>query len=206
MTVEGYLQAVRDVERRIQKTEEHNQTTPTTADQPVGIPDTFDEHAKLMFDLQFLAYQADVTRVSALQIAREQSARTYREIGVAESHQRVASQQPAGKIALNNKINIYHLSLFARLVEKMKATRDGDGSLLDHTMFWYGSGFGDGSVHTPNNMNIALVGGGCGKLKGGRHLSYPMDTPTMNLGLSLLDIVGVELDHLGESTGRLTDL
>ena len=208
VTVEEYLQAVRDVERRIQKTEKHNEMSPApTATQPVGIPDKFDEHAKLMFDLQFLAYQTDVTRVVSLQVAREQSARTYPDIGVAESHHNVShhNNQPE-KIALNNKINIYHLSLFAGLLEKMRATRDGDGSLLDHTMFLYGSGFGDGSVHSPTNMNLVLVGGGCGQLKGGRHLSYKMDTPTMNLGLSLLDKVGVELDHMADSTGRLTDL
>ena len=205
--VDEYLQAVRDVERRIQKTEQHNERSPATAEQPVGIPDSFDEHAKLMFDMQFLAYQADVTRVVTFQIAREQSVRAYPEIGVAESHHGVShhSNQP-DKIALNNKINSYHLSLFGGLVEKMRATRDGDGTLLDHAMLLYGSGFGDGNVHMPNNMNLVLVGGGCGRLEGGRHLQYPLDTPMMNLGLSLLDKVGVELDHLADSTGRLKDL
>jgi hypothetical protein len=207
VAVDGYLQAVRDIERRIQKTEQRNAMSTTAAVQPVGIPDAFDEHAKLMFDMQFLAYQADVTRVVSFQIAREQSARAYPEIGVPESHHSVShhNNNPE-KIDFNNKINSYHLSLFGGLVDKMRATRDGDGSLLDHTMLLYGSGFGDGNSHTPNNMNIALLGGGCGQLKGGRHLQYPIDTPMMNLGLTLLDKVGVNLDRLADSTGRLSDL
>jgi hypothetical protein len=206
--IDGYLDAVRDVEKRIQRTETQSLNSPTKlATQPIGIPDDFEVHAKLMFDLQFLAYQADVTRVATFQIAREQSARTYPSIGVAESHHNVShhNNQP-DNIAKNTKINTYHMSLFAGLVEKMRATPDGDGTLLDHAMLLYGSGFGDGNVHMPRNMNVVMVGGGCGQLQGGRHLAAPMDTPMMNLGLSLLDKVGVHLDKLGDSTGRLADI
>lgn len=207
--IDGYLDAIRDVERRIQKAEAQSMTSApaTLAVQPIGIPDDFEVHAQLMFDLQFLAYQSDVTRVVTFQIAREQSARTYPSIGVAESHHNVShhNNQP-DNIAKNTKINAYHMSLFASLVEKMRATQDGDGTLLDHSMLLYGSGFGDGNVHMPRNMNVVMVGGGCGQLKGGRHLAAPVDTPMMNLGLALLDKVGVNLDKLGDSTGRLADI
>jgi hypothetical protein len=207
LMVTEYLEAVREVERRIQKVEQHNRNSPVSAVQPLGIPDAFDDHARLMLDLQFLSYQADITRVVAFQIAREQSVRTYPWIGVGESHHNVShhSLDPE-KIAMNTKINTYHMSLFAGFVEKMRNTPDGDGSLLDHSMLLYGCGFGDGSLHIPRNMPIVIMGSGCGQLKGGRHLDYPMDTPFMNLGLSLLDKVGVHLDKLGDSTGRLVGL
>jgi hypothetical protein len=203
-----YLDAVREVETRIQKAEQHNATAPVPAiERPLGIPMGDDEHAKLMFDLQFLAYQADVTRVVSFLVAREQSQRTYPYIGVPNGHHDMSHHQNnPEKMAQNSKINAYHVSLLARLVERMRATPDGDGSLLDHAMLLYGSGMGEGDIHSPHDLPTILVGGGCGTLRGGRYLTPPANTPLMNLGLSLLDKAGVELDAVGDSTGRLADL
>ena len=169
------------------------------------IPDSFAEHARLMFDLQLLAYQTDITRVVTFQIGRELSTRSYAELGVLESHHDVSHHQSDPlRMAKNTKINLFHMSLFAEFVEKLRATPDGDGTLLDHAMLLYGGGLGDGDRHLPHDLPLALVGGGCGQLRGGRHLVCETDTPLMNLGLSLLDKVGVELDSVGDSTGRLT--
>ncbi len=206
-TVDEYLTAVRDVEDRIQRAEKQTGTSAAVPEQPVGIPDSFDDHAKLMFDLNFLAYQADVTRVSAFQISRELSGRAYPWIGVPDGHHTVSHHQlDPEKITKETKINAYHMSLFARLVEKMKNTPDGDGSLLDHSILMYGTGMGDSDHHTPVNIPVVLVGGGCGKLAGGRHLVYPDPTPLSNLGLTILDKVGVEVKPFADSTGRLADL
>ena len=208
LTMNEYLEAVRDVEARIQKTEQQGSASPLpVVGQPLGIPESYDEFAKLMFDLMFLAYQADVTRVVSFQIGRERSGQTYPWLGVPEAHHDVSHHgNNPEKMAKHAKLNQYHMTMFARLVEKMRATPDGDGSLLDHSMFLYGSGLGDGNEHSPHRLPLVLVGGGCGELKGGRHLVAPLDTPMMNLGLSLLDKVGVELERLGDSTGRLVGL
>ncbi len=206
--VDEYLTSVRDVEQRIVRAEK--QTAASEApigETPVGIPDSFDEHAKLMYDLNLLAYRADVTRVTAFQISRELSGRAYPWIGVPDGHHTVSHHQlDPEKIGKATKINAYHMSLFARLVEKMRDTPDGDGSLLDHTILMYGTGMGDSDHHTPVNLPVVLAGGGCGQLRGGRHLQYPMDTPMTNLGLTLLSKVGVHVDGIADSTGRLTDL
>ena len=170
-------------------------------------PDSFAEHARLMFDLQLLAYQADITRVITFQIGRELSTRSYAELGVLESHHDISHHQSdPERMAKNTKINQFHMGLFAEFVQKLRATPDGDGSLLDHSMLLYGGGLGDGHRHLPHDLPLVLVGGGCGQLSGGRHLVVETDTPMMNLGLTLLDKVGVELDGIGDSTGRLTDL
>lgn len=206
--VDEYVGSVRDVERRLQKLERHAKTSvDPTGERPDGIPDSFEEHARLMFELQFLAYQADITRVIAFQISREASARAYPNIGIEDSHHEISHHggNPE-KIAKHTKINTYHMSLFAEFVGRMAAAPDGDGSLLDHSMLLYGSGLGDGHLHSPHNLPVVLVGGGSGSLRGGRHLKAKIDTPMMNLGLSLLDKVGVELDSVGDSTGRLADL
>jgi hypothetical protein len=207
-TVDEYLGAVRDVEQRLQKTA--SRTDPSSQpsiEAPLGIPDSFDEHAKLLLDLQLLAFQADITRVVTFQIARELSTRSYPEVGVPEAHHDIShyANNPE-KMAKNTKINTYHVGLFAHLVEKMKATPDGDGSLLDHSMMLYGSGMGDGNLHRHHDLPLVVVGGGCGQLQGGRHLRFANDTPMMNLGLSLLDKIGVELESVGDSTGRLTGI
>ncbi len=205
-TVNDYLEAVRDVERRIQKAEQETVSLPE-ATRPVGIPDSHDDHAKLMFDLMFLAFQADITRVVTFQLSREQSALTYPFIGVNQPHH-VCSHHEGDpeKIAGYTKIKTYYATLLARLAEKMRATPDGDGSLLDHSMLFFGATLGDGSLHSLHDLPAVLVGGGCGQLQGGRYLKSPLDTPFMNLGLSLLDKVGVELKSIGDSTGRIVDL
>ena len=160
-----------------------------------------------MHDLLVLAFQADVTRVSCMQMARELSGRTYPGIGVPEGHHTVSHHQlDQHNIAQYTKINTYHMSLFARLLEKMKNTPDGDGSLLDHSILLWGAGMGDGDHHTPYNLPITLAGGGCGTLKGGRHLKYAMHTPFMNLGVSLLDKIDHNVGEISDSTGRLADL
>ena len=206
--VDEYLNAVREIERRIQRAEENSATTPLpTADQPAGVPDAYDEHVEILFEMLALAYQADVTRVSCFQMARELSGRTYPEIGVPEAHHSVSHHQlNPHNIEQYTKINTHHVSLFSKLIERMHNTPDGDGTLLDHTIMLYGTGMGDGDHHTPYNLPVILVGGGCGTLAGGRHMKYEMDTPFMNLGLTLLDKVGVHLDGIADSTGRLTDL
>ncbi len=207
-TVDDYLSAVRDVEQRIQRAERG--TDPSRVPDmaaPVGVPDSWDEHAKLMFDLMLLAYQADVTRVVAFQISRELNGRAYPWIGVPDGHHSVSHHQlDPEKITKATKINAYHMSLFARLLERMRDTPDGDGSLLDHSLLMYGTGMGDSDHHTPVNIPTVLAGGACGQLEGGRHVQYAIDTPMMNLGLTVLDKVGVPMQRVGDSTGRLSNL
>lgn len=206
--VTEYVEAVRDVERRLEKTIERADASPVPPiETPVGIPDSFEEHARLLLDLQFLAFQADLTRVVTFQIARELSVRTYPEIGVSDAHHDIShhSNDPA-RMARHARINTYHVQLFSHLVDKMRATPDGDGTLLDQAILLYGSGMGDGNMHRHHDLPIVLVGGGCGRLQGGRHVKAVMDTPMMNLGLSLLDKLGIGLDRIGDSTGRLTGL
>ena len=185
-----------------------NAATPLPSlDQPTGVPDGYGEHLTLLYDLLALAYQADATRVSCTQIAREQSGRTYPDIGVPEGHHTISHHQmDAHNVAQYTKVNVYHLSLFARFVEKLRATPDGDGTLLDHAMLLYGCGMGDGDHHTPFDLPVALVGGGAGRLAGNRHLKYPLHTPFMNLGLSLLEKLDVHVDRIADSTGRLAGL
>src|SRR5262249_5764037 len=154
--------------------------------------------------LMYLAYRADVTRVVSYQLSRPQTNRTYPEIGIAKAHHDVSHHQNnPEKLAQHAKINTYHVQLFSRLVEKMRTTPDGDGTLLDHVMMLYGGGMGDADLHSPLDLCLALVGGGCGQLKGGRHLKYPVETPMANLLISMLHKVGVEQDKIGDSTGPL---
>lgn len=206
--VDDYLDSVREVEQRIQRAERANAVTPLPSlEQPSGVPDTYDEHLKLLYDLLVLAYQADVTRVSCTQIAREQSGRTYPDIGVPEGHHTISHHQmDTHNVEQYTKVNVYHLSLFARFAEKLRATPDGDGTLLDHSILLYGCGMGDGDHHTPFNLPTTLVGGGGGRLAGNRHLHYPLHTPFMNLGLSLLQKVDVQVGRIADSTGPLADL
>jgi len=207
-TVDEYLNAVREIERRIQRTEDNNASAPLpTVAQPAGVPEQYDEHVEMLFEMLALAYQADVTRVSCFQMARELSGRTYPDIGVPEAHHSVSHHQlNPHNIEQYTKINTHHVSLFAKLIERMHNTPDGDGTLLDHSIMMYGTGMGDGDHHTPYNLPVILAGGGCGQLVGGRHMKYPINTPFMNLGVTLLDKVGVYVDQISDSTGRLTDL
>ena len=208
LAVDEYLTAVRDVEQRIQRAENRTDaSTVAVPEEPVGVPDSFDDHAKLMLDLTLLSYQADVSRVVAFQFSRELSGRAYPWIGVPDGHHGVSHHQmDPEKIAKATKINAYHVSLFARLLDKMRNTPDGDGTLLDHSIMMYGTGMGDSDHHTPVNMPTILAGGGCGTLEGGRHLQYAENTPMMNLGVTLLNKVGVKVDRIADSTGQLADL
>ena len=206
--MEEYLDAVREIERRIQRTVQNKASGPLpTAQQPAGVPDTYEEHVDTLFEMLVLAYQADITRVSCFQMARELSGRTYPHIGVPEGHHTVSHHQlNPHNIEQYTKINIHQVSLFSKLIDRMHNTPDGDGSLLDHSIMMYGTGMGDGDHHTPYNLPVILVGGGSGKMKGGRHIKYAMHTPFMNLGLTILDKVGVQVDSISDSTGLLTNL
>ena len=206
--MEEYLNAVREIERRIQRTVQNNASGPLpTAQQPAGVPDTYEEHVDTLFEMLVLAYQADITRVSCFQMARELSGRTYPNIGVPEGHHTVSHHQlNPHNIEQYTKINIHQVSLFSKLIDRMHNTPDGDGSLLDHSIMMYGTGMGDGDHHTPYDLPVILVGGGSGQMKGGQHIRYAMHTPFMNLGLTLLDKVGVKVDSISDSTGLLTNL
>jgi hypothetical protein len=201
----SYLDSVREVERRIQRAEQQAAESPLPALQrPTSVPADWEEHVKLMCDLQVLALQSDMTRVITFQLAREGSTRTYPQIGVPEPHHPVShhTNDPV-KLAKLAKINAYHVSLFAYLLDKLQATPDGDGTLLDHTTYLLGSGMGNPDIHDHRNLPIVLARGGIGGVKGGHHLKYPDQTPLANLHLTLLDSMGVHLERFVDSTGRM---
>jgi hypothetical protein len=201
-----YLDAIRDVERRIQRAEEQNDRELPVVDHPAGVPASFDDHLKLMCDLQVLAYQADLTRVITFMLGREFSGVTYPQIGVPDAHHPITHHQhEPEKVAKVARINAYHVTKFSYLLERMQATPDGDGTLLDHAMLIYGTGMGDCNAHDPRSIPLLLAGGGAGQLRGGRHIRYPKETPLANLHLTLLNKLGVNLDRIGDSTGRLDD-
>ena len=206
--VDQYLETVREVERRIQKAETSAADAPLPdLDRPPGVPASYADHARLMFDLQVLALQGDVTRVITFQLARETSNRTYPEIGVRDPHHPLTHHgNDPDKVARMAKINAFHVSLFAYFVEKMKATPEGDGSLLDHVLYLYGSGMGDPNVHDHVNLPIIVAGGAAGRLKGGRHIKYGEPAPLANLHLTLLEKVGVRMDAFADSTGKVDEL
>jgi hypothetical protein len=206
--VSGYLESVREVERRIQRAEaDAKQDRLPDLDRPVGVPASYAEHVRLMFDLQVLAMQGDVTRVTTFQLARETSNRTYPEIGVSDAHHPLThhGNDPA-KIARMAKINQFHVSLFAYFLERLKATREGEGTLLDHSLLLYGSGMGNPNVHDHTNLPIIVAGGAAGRMKGGRHIRYDQPAPLANLHLTLLDKVGVRVDRFADSSGKIDDL
>jgi hypothetical protein len=206
--VDQYLEAVRDVERRIQKAERDVKDNPLPdLDRPKGVPAAYADHARLMFDLQLLALQGDVTRVVTFQLARETSNRAYPEIGVPDPHHPLShhGNDPA-KVAKIAKINRFHVSLFAEFLAKLKATKEGTGTLLDHSLFLYGSGMGNPNVHDHINLPIVVAGGAAGGMKGGRHLRFDKPTPLANLHLTLLDKAGVRLDKFADSSGKIDGL
>ena len=203
-TIDQYLEAVRDVERRLQKADEQREAPLPLVEQPAGIPTRYDDHARLMFDLQVLAYQSDLTRVITFMMAREESSLTYPEIGVPDAHHPISHHQyDKTKIDTLSKINTYHVKLFADYVQKLRSTPDGDGTLLDHVMLLYGAGISDSNVHKHDNLPILLVGGGSGTLKGGRHIRYHKDPPVADLLVTMMDKLGVPVDHIGNSDGPL---
>jgi hypothetical protein len=206
--VDQYLESVRDVEREIQRAEKAaDENTMPDVERPVGVPAAFADHAKLMFALQILAFQADITRVIAFQLTREQNNRTYPEIGVPDPHHPTSHHGgDPEKLAKIAKINTFHVSLFSNFLQRMKATPDGAGSLLDHSVYLYGSGIGNSSIHDHENLPILVAGGAASGLRGGRHIRYQKGTNLANLHLTLLDRVGVHLDSFMDSTGEIEDL
>jgi hypothetical protein len=207
-TVNEYLDNVREIERRIQRAgSEQEGAALELPEDPVGIPFSYEEHVKLMYDLLALAYRANVTRVFTFMVAREVSNRTYPQIGVPDGHHATSHHQNRPeKIEKLVKIQSYHIGLFARFLESLRATQDGDGSLLDHSVILYGSNMSNSNLHNHFPLPTLVAGGGAGGLKGGRHLKYEDHTPMSNLLLTLLDKSGVPLDSLGDSTGKMAEL
>ncbi len=206
--VEGYLDSIREVERQIQSAESSSQDNPLPdLDRPTGVPAAYGDHARLMFDLQVLALQGDITRVITFQLARETSNRTYPELGVPDSHHPLSHHgNDPEKIERMSRINRFHVALFAEFLEKLQAVPDGDGTLLDHSVYLYGSGMGNPSTHDHDNLPILVAGGGACGLKGGRHISFETGTPLANLHMTLLERVGIHLDSFGDSNGRIDNL
>ena len=203
-TVTEYLDAVREVERRIQRIEAQDGSELPTLERPAGVPDRFDEHVKLMYELQWLAFRSDMTRVVTFMLGRELNFRTYPEIGITEGHHGLSHHQDnPTQLAKYARLNTYQTELFAWFLEKLQSTPEGDGTLLDHSMFLYGASLSNPNLHAHYDLPIAVVGGGAGQLRGGRHLVYRAETPMTNLLLSLLDKAGVPAEKLGDSTGRL---
>jgi Protein of unknown function (DUF1552) len=199
-----YLDSVREIERRIQNAESQSARSVELPERPIDIPESFDEHAKLMFDLQALAYQADVTRVFTMVMGRELSARTFPNIGVPEQHHAVSHHRnDPDLIAKKAKIDNYHIQLLSYFLQRLQNTPDGDGSLLDHSLILYGGGMGNGNLHEHTDLPTLLAGKLCGRLKTGQHHTYPDNTPMSNLLVTILDKAGVQTEKLGDSTGHL---
>lgn len=206
--LDQYLDSVRQIEREIERAEKAvaDNKTPDM-DRPIGVPAAFADHAKLMFDLQVLAFQANITRVVTFQLTREESNRTYPEIGVADPHHPTSHHGgDPEKLAKLAKINTFHMGLFSDFLQKLKATPDGDGSLLDHTVYVYGSGMGNSSLHDHEKLPMLVAGGAASGLKGNRHIRYEKGMNLSNLHLTLLDRVGIHQDAFGDSTGEIQEL
>ena len=206
--VDDYFQSIREVERRIQHAEANVADNPLPdLDRPVGVPTAYADHARMMFDLQLLAFQGDITRVVSFQLAREASTRTYPEIGVSDPHHPISHHgNDPEKLKKIAKINQFHVSLFAEFLAKMAATPEGNGSILDHSLYMYGSGMGDPDAHDHTDLPILVAGGAAGNMVGGRHVRYQKQTPLANLHLTLLNKVGVEIDSFADSNGNANEL
>jgi len=206
--LDQYLDAIRDIERRIQKAEQQNATLKMPVmERPGGIPEEFEEHAKLMTDLMVLASQADMTRVVSFMFAREGSNRPYRNIGISDGHHSITHHMnDPEKISRVAQINLLHVKTFGYMLQKLAATPDGEGSLLDHCQILYGSSISDGNAHTHHDLPLLVAGGAAGQIKGGRHIRYPKETPMTNLLLTMLDNAGVRAEKLGDSTGEVPTL
>ena len=202
--VEQYTEAVRDIERRIQKAEQQRDVELPTLDEPQGVPPVFEDHLALMLDLQVLAFQSDLTRVITFMIGKEQSARPYPQIGVPEAHHPLSHHNDVPEIIAHlSKINRYHTELFSKHLARLRATPDGDGSLLDHMTIMYGSGISNSTRHSGTNLPLMLVGGGAGRLDGGRHVKYTDKPSIANLLVTLMDKLDVPVEKIGGSTGKL---
>lgn len=205
--VAQYLDTIREVERRIQRAEANAREQPRDLERPVGVPSSYADHARLMFDLQVLAFQADVTRVITFQLARETSNRTYPEIGVPDPHHPLSHHgNDPRKVEKIARINRFHVSLFAEFLAKLRDTREGNGTLLDHSLLLYGSGMGNPNVHDHDDLPILVAGGAAGRMRGGRHIRFERPTPLANLHLTLLDKVGVRIDSFADSRGKVDEL
>jgi hypothetical protein len=200
-----YLDSVREIEQRVQNVEARGIQSIELPDRPTDIPAGFEEHIKLMYDLQALAFRADITRVFTMMVCRELSPRTYPQIGVPDQHHPCSHHRNDPELIVKKaKIDTYHVRLLAYFLEKLQATPDGDGSLLDQSMILYGGGMGDGNLHRHSDLPCLTAGKLGGKIKTGRHLAYPLDTPMSNLLLTVLDGVGVRLPKFGDSAGPLS--
>jgi hypothetical protein len=206
--VAEYLDTVREIERRIVLAEKQNATSGMVVpDTPAGIPDDHETHTKLMFDLMAIAFQADISRISTFMMAREVSYRTFPMLGISEAfHPASHHQNNATRLEQLTKINTYHVGLFAYMLDKLRSTKDGDGTLLDNTLMLYGSGMSNSNVHNHSPLPIVLAGGAAGRMRGGRHLKYPEETPMANLLLSVLHKAGVEQESIGDSVGPLSEV
>jgi len=207
--LEEYLEAVRDIERRIELAERQNATIELPhIERPSAIPDDYLQYTKLMVDMQVVAWQTDMTRVASLMLGRDGSNRAYREIGISDGHHSISHHQgDAEKVDKLVKIDELHVAMFAYLLEKLQSTPDGDGTLLDHSLVLFGSSISESNIHTHDDLPILLAGGANGRLKGNRHLVYRKETPLNNLFLNMFDLAGLpQVDGFGDSTGRLTDL
>jgi len=199
-----YLDNVREIERRIQQAMTQTRVQADVPAEPVGVPDSYEEHVSLMFDLLAVAYQADLTRVFTFMMAREVSQRTYPELGLTEPHHAISHHQGRPEqMVKHTKLNVYHMGLFARFIKRLKETADGDGSLLDHSLIAYGPGMSDGNGHTGGPIPMAIIGGGAGSVKGNRHIKTAANTPQANVMLALGEKFGVEQTTFGVSTGTV---
>ncbi len=204
--MDEYLTSVREIERRIEIAERDTREVTPDFEMPSGVPVLFADYASLMFDMQAIAFQADLTRVSTLMLGREGSLRTYPEIGVPDPHHPLTHHRDNPEwIEKVTKVNVLHMELFAKFIAKLAATPDGDGTLLDHSIVVYGSGIADGNKHTHEDLPVVVAGHG-GGLLGGRHLMYPTNTPMTNFYLTMLDRIGVKEETIGDSTGRVEHL
>lgn len=202
-----YLESIRDVERRIRLAQEQSDRALPTVDQPAGIPASFEEYAKLMYDLLALAYQTDLTRVATFLYGREKSVRTYPEVGVPDPHHPVSHhQRRADHLEKLARINTYHVKMFGHFLEKLRSTPDGDGNLLDHSIIVYGAGMSDSDTHNHHNLPLLLAGGGAGQLRGGRHLRFTHEPPMANLHLTLLEKMGIPAERLGDADGKVQEI
>ena len=206
--VAEYLDTVREIERRIQLAEKQNaNSTLAVPESPSGVPDDHETHTKLMFDLMAIAFQADITRISTFMMAREVSYRTFPKLGISESfHPASHHQNNPERLENLTKINTYHVSLVAHMLERLKSIPDGDGTLLDHSLILYGSGMSNSNVHNHSPLPVFVAGGAAGQIRGGRHLLYPDGTPMANLLLSILHKAGIPQESVGDSNGPLTEL
>ncbi|HEY8536301.1 MAG TPA: DUF1552 domain-containing protein, partial [Vicinamibacterales bacterium] len=204
--MDEYFTSIREVERRIQMAEQDRTGLPDDVEMPTGIPVRYDEYAKLMFELQRLAMQTDLTRVITMMMGREGSMRTYPEIGVPDPHHPLTHHRNTPEwIEKVTQVNEFHMRLFADFLASLQATPDGDGTLFDHSIIVYGSGIADGDRHTHTDLPVIVTGGG-GRFRMGQHIRYPEGTPMTNLYLTLLDRVGVQAESVGDSTGRVEHL